>query len=73
MKWFKWYYLAIPVGIFILYEMLSPKASLLKPSSPASGTAATITGLGTLTKGLGSLWTDVFGPPSTPSTDATGD
>ncbi len=72
MKWFKWYYVAIPLGVFILYEMLSPKATMLKPQTPASGTAATLTGLGVLTTGLSNLWHTVAGSIS-PSTDATGD
>jgi len=73
MKWFKWYYIAIPVGVWILYEMFSPKATILKPSTPASGTAATLTGLGVLTTGIANLWHTVAGSSSSPSTDATGD
>jgi hypothetical protein len=69
---FKWYYIAIPLGIFLLYEMLAPKATLLKGNKSNTSTSW-LAGLGSAGTGLSNLVDSLTGIGSSTSTDATGD
>lgn len=75
MKWFKWWYAAIPLGILIVYELLSPKAALAKGKAGGTGATGFLNSLGSAGTGLGTLWSDIAGSSSqdTSSVDATGD
>ena len=70
---FKWYYIAIPVGLILAYLMLKPSKAL-KSGQGGSGAGGTMTGAGNLLSGASKLWDSITGSSSSDgSTSDTGE
>jgi hypothetical protein len=52
----KWYYIAIPAAVVILYLLFSSKSTILKNQASSSGLGGTLAGVGAASTGLAGLY-----------------
>jgi hypothetical protein len=52
----KWYYIAMPAAVVILYLLFSSKSTILKNQASSSGLGGTLAGVGAAETGAATLW-----------------
>lgn len=72
MKSLKWYYIAIPAGLVLLYFMLKPSKTVsTRPAGSSGGIGGTLTGIAAASNGLSNLWDSVFNSNSSSSSSSS--